>query len=121
MQKSISLKIQASVVIFGMLLFSMIGVHVSSKEHVNKNGVRVDQTTLDQILKPECVKVFQNQLNRRQTLHFNQFPSDCFNDSKVKFSALSVVKKSNGEIHLKGMTYDEMTEYGLDLPLFVIQ
>lgn len=121
MQKSISLKIQASVVIFGMLLFSLIGVHVSSKEHVNKNGVRVAPAVLDQFLKPECAKVFRNQLGTHRPLYFSQFPNDCFNNLKLKSSSLSVIKKSNGEVHLKGLTYDQMSEFGLDLPLFIIQ
>ena len=121
MQNSISPKSQAIIVVFGMLLFLVIGIHVSSKEHVNKNGIRLTYTALNDVVKQKYMPEFLRQLNIHQPRQLNQFPDEWFVDPEIKTTLLSVAKTTDGQIRLSGPTYDQMSQYGVRLPLFVIQ
>lgn len=121
MQKPIHLKTQAIIVAFGLLLFLVMAIHVSSKEHVDQNGVRVSYSALTEVVKPEYVPIFLYQLNIHEPVQFNQFPDEWFENPAVKTTRLSAMKTPDGGIRLSGLTYEQMTDYGIRLPLFIIQ
>lgn len=115
-----NIKIQIAWMVAGTFILAIAGLHASTTEHVGRNGVAVTTQALSSVVKSDQVALVLAQLNTHQPVTLANLPSEALVNDAID-PRLSVRLRADGKLHLTGLSYAEMRDLGIQLPLFIIQ